>query len=273
MLILYDDLHKKYILTVVLGGLFVLFLTLFLTFSIILALLFCTIFIFVVAFFFNIQAEKRIKVVNKYYYDCDVETYTNCYENFYKKLKTGMFDNKVLNTSIRIGLSTGYLSLGKNKEALDILSDFNPIFKNNRISMINKITYLNNLIVAHRNLKQYEESKVRLNELSEMINYPKLDIELKYIIESAYMSNKISLDIYENPTKENLKYAENYYKDILKLYKSKADIANFNYRLAYINEKLKNKKAELNYLNFVVENGGSLYIVKEAKNRIQKINN
>ncbi|MBQ9024168.1 MAG: hypothetical protein IJ105_02985 [Bacilli bacterium] len=273
MLKLYEDLYKKYTLVVILGGLFVLFLTLFLTFSIILALFLCTIFIFVVAFFFNIQADKRIKVVSKHYYDCDAETYTKTYETFYKRLKIGITDNKELEPFVRIGLSTGYISLGKNKEALDILSDFNPIFKNTKISMMNKVTYLNNLIVVYRNLKQYEEAKVRLNELSEMINYPKVDNELKYLIESAYMSNKISLDIYENPTKENLKYAENYYKDILKLSKSKSDIVNYNYKLAYINEKLKNKKAELKYLNFVIENGRSLYIVKEAKNRIQEINN
>lgn len=273
MIKLYEDLYKKYTLIVILGSLFVIFLTLILTNSGILAFLSYLIFLYIVAIYFSIKANKRVKVVIKCYNDCDVETYTNCYENFYRRLKIGIFNNKNLDTNIRIGLSTGYVSLGKNEEALNILSNFNPVFRNNRIGMVIKATYLNNLIVAHRNLKQYEEANMRLKELNEMMNYPKLDNELKSLIESTYMNNKISLDIYENPTKENIKYAENYFKDKLKLSKSKADIVNYNYKLAYINEKLKNKKAELDYLNFVIENGGSLYIVKEAKKRLNEINN
>ena len=272
MIKLYEDLYKKYTLIVILGGLLVIFLTLILTNSGILAFLFYIIFIYIIAIYFSIKVNKRVKVIIEYYNDCDVETYTNCYENFYKRLKIGIFNNKNLETNIRIGLSTGYVSLGKNKEALNILSNFNPVFKNNRMGMVNKAIYINNLIAAHRNLKQYEEANMRLKELNEMLNYPKLDNELKSLIESTYMINKISLDICDNPTKEKLKYAENYFKDKLKLSTTKAEIVTFNYKLACINEKLKNKKVELDYLNFVIENGGSLYIVKEAKKRLKEIN-
>ena len=267
MLKLYEDLYIKYFLTGLIGGIFIFILSCFLTGSVIIAFIFFIIFVYLIAIYFNKKANKRVEEIKKYYYDCDVETYTNSYENLYKKSE----NNKKIETFIRIGLSTGYMSLGKYKDALDLLSSFNPIFRNNKFDIMCKAAYLNNQIVIYRDLEQYEESNMKLIELKEMMNNSKLNNELTNYIEKLYMSNKITLDIYENPTKENLKHAEKLFKEKLKEAKLKVEIVNLNYRLAYISKELKNKKAELDYLKFVIENGGSLYIVKKAKKRIKEL--
>lgn len=269
MLKLYDDLFLKYVLVAVFGGLFCMFLIFFLTGSTIFSFFFFALFVFIDAVYFNIQANKRVKKINNYYDDCDAKTFTECYEKLFIKSK----NDKRLETAVRISLSTGYISLGKYKEALDLLCDFCPVFKNNRIGITNKTVYLNNLIVIYRNLKKYEEAYDKLNELEQLMNNPDINSEQINLIEKIYMNNKISLDIDNKPNKENLKYAENYFKDKLKISKSKVETVNFNYKLAYISEKLKNKKDALEYLNFVVENGKSLYIVNDAKKRIKELNN
>ena len=269
MLKLYDDLSSKYVLVAVFGGLLFMFLVLFLTESVIISFLFYSLFVFVDAIYFNIQANKRVNKINNYFDNCDAKTYTECYEKLFIKCKK----DKRLETTVRISLSTGYISLGKNKEALDLLYNSCPVFKNNRIGIKNKTIYLNNLIVIYRNLKKYEEAYAKLNELELLMNNSDINSEQKDFLEKIYLNNKISLDIDKKPNKENLTYAKNYCNDKLKISKSKVETVNFNYKLAYISEKLKNKKETLEYLNFVAENGGSLYIVNDAKKRIKELNN
>lgn len=267
MIKLYDDLYAKYVLVSVLGGIIGMFVTLFLTTSTVISIFVLIFFVFFAAIHYGKEANKRVKEIYEHYDNCDIETYTNTFEEFYKK-----YNYKKLDAFIRIGLSTGYLAMGRYEEGLNILNDHEFTFKNNENGLTSKIIYLNNLIIAYAELDNYESANEKFLELKELMKNKYVSNE--NVIDKArelYFRNKMYLDLRQNPSKDTIKYAERFYLDRLEISKIKVNDVKIQNNLAFIYRKLKNKKKEEECLKFVVENGGTLYIVKEAKDRLKKL--
>lgn len=267
MIKLYDDLYAKYVLVSVLGGIIGMFVTLFLTTSTVISIFVLIFFVFFAAIHYRKEVNKRVKEIYACYDNCDIETYTDCFEKFYKRN-----NDKRLETFIRIGLSTGYLAMGRYEEGLAVLNDYEFTFKNDERGITNKIIYLNNLIIAYAELGVYDKANEKFLEFKELMKNKYVSSESAIAKASElYFRDKMYLDLRQNPSKDVIKYAEKFYLDRLEISKTKINEVKIKNNLAFVYRKLNNKKKEEEYLKFVVKNGGTLYIVKKAKDRLKEL--
>ena len=267
MIKLYDDLYAKYLLISILGGLFVMFATLIICGSTIISIILFFILVLFAAVHYRKEANKRINEIHTCFENCDIEKYTDSFEQLFKKN-----NDKRLDTFIRIGLSTGYLGMGKYEEVLNVLNNYEFTFKNNERGISNKIIYLNNLIFAYAELDNYDKANEKFLEFKELMKNKYVSSESAIAKASElYFCDKMYLDLRQNPSKDVIKYAEKFYLDRLEISKTKINEVKIKNNLAFVYRKLNNKKKEEEYLKFVVKNGGTLYIVKKAKDRLKEL--
>lgn len=146
---------------------------------------------FLICFFVSYidAARKMNKILNIMFMDCNLTEYLRVYKKFFeKKLLTRLGQYHALN------LSTGYLSIGDNENAWEMLSKI-TYFANNLSGAINKVCYYSNLFVYYSSVNDVQNAAKCLEEMKAALDNKKLPKARRSEYYILYKINQFSLNM------------------------------------------------------------------------------
>ena len=192
--------------------------------------------------------------------ELDPEKFIELTENEYNKNK-----NKKYRNYMKLNLSAGYSSAGKIETAYEKLKEVDLSKKLYRER--NKILYYYNEALILNVLGKKEEAteiyNKKLSEEIEKIGKRKKDSEIYNVVKALE-----GMLFHENDNEKMIEILN----EALKKIKIKRQNLGFKYLLATYKEKVGKIREAIELYKEVAENGNKLYIVQEAKEKLENIN-
>ena len=192
--------------------------------------------------------------------ELDPEKFIELTENEYNKNK-----NKKYRNYMKLNLSAGYSSAGKIETAYEKLKEVDLSKKLYRER--NKILYYyNEALILNVLGKKEEATEIYNKELSEeieKIGKRKKDSEIYNLVKALE-----GMLFHENDNEKMIEILN----EALKKTKTKRQNLGFKYLLATYKEKTGEIQEAMELYKEVIENGNKLYIVQEAKEKLENIN-
>ena len=192
--------------------------------------------------------------------ELDPEKFIELTENEYNKNK-----NKKYRNYMKLNLSAGYSSAGKIETAYEKLKEVDLSKKLYRER--NKILYYyNEALILNVLGKKEEATEIYNKELSEeieKIGKRKKDSEIYNLVKALE-----GMLFHENDNEKMIEILN----EALKKTKTKRQNLGLKYLLAAYKEKVGETREAIELYKEVAENGNKLYIVQEAKEKLENIN-
>ena len=192
--------------------------------------------------------------------ELDPEKFIELTENEYDKNK-----NKKYRNYMKLNLSAGYSSAGKIETAYEKLKEVDLSKKLYRER--NKILYYYNEALILNVLGKKEETEIYNKHISEEIEKIRNNKKLGEIY-CGLVKVLEGMLFHENDNEKMIEILN----EALKKSKTKRQNLEFKYLLATYKEKIGEIQEAMELYKEVIENGNKLYIVQEAKEKLENIN-